>query len=157
VKKAHVGVVFILLALGSAAVAQTTKTATTMMYQGSDLSLHGFTSCSGDPITLSGSFTETTTQWIDADGNTHTLTQIDSSSLSAASADISYTVIFSQKLVETVTDDGLTVAQTATFRLKLQGAGPLNNQMFFSEMHVTFPQGIGSGPYNNKSWSKCTG
>jgi hypothetical protein len=109
-------------------------------------------------ITLGGSFTETTIQWIDGSGSQHTRTQIVTSAITASgSSGISYDVIFSQKMVETVTDDFLTNAETQTFRLKLLGPGPLNNQFFFMDVHVTFPQGNGTGPFVDKNWSKCTG
>lgn len=141
----------------AAAAAQTSATTTTAIINGSGLG-SPFNGCNGDSVTLGGSFTEATTQWGDSDGNTHTRTQIVSSALTATSSNgFSYDVIFSQKLVETVSDDDLTKSSTVTVRLKLQGPGPLNNQFFFTEMHVTFPQGGGNGPFNNKSWSKCTG
>jgi hypothetical protein len=160
VRKAHLlGVLFILLVLATAASAQTSFYTRTDQISGSALQTNGpFDGCNGDTITLDGTFTETTNQWVDANGSLHTRTQIVSSAITATgSTGISYDVIFSQKLVETVTDAPLTPAETQTFRLKLLGPGPLNNQFVFMDVHVTFPQGDGTGPFVDKNWTKCTG
>lgn len=149
------GVLF-LLALSTAAAAQSSSFTLTEVVDASAISSTPFAGCNGDMNTLGGSFTETTTQWVDGAGDTHTRSQVISSDLTAISASIEYKVLFSQKLVEAVSD-GITQEETLTFRLKLLGPGPLNNQMMFTEIHFTNPSGIGNGNNTNHIWSKCTG
>jgi hypothetical protein len=151
-------VVAILLAVSAVvAAAQSSSFSLTEVVDASAISSGPFGGCNGDMVTLGGSFTETTTQWVDGAGDTHTRTQVNSSNLTAtSSANFEYTVLFAQKTVESVSD-GITQEETQMFRLKMLGPGPLNNQMIFMEIHFTNPNGIGKGNNTNHVWSKCTG
>ena len=116
-----------------------------------------FKGCNGDMITLGGGVLLTTTTWIDEAGDTHTRSQVVANNLTAnSSANVPYTVIFTQKLVEVVSE-GITTEQTLTFNLKLLAAGALNNEIVFMEVHFTNPEGVATSSDVNHLLSKCTG
>ncbi|MGZ4831645.1 MAG: hypothetical protein ACXVZQ_01885 [Terriglobales bacterium] len=136
--------------------AQTTRTTFTQDIPASALG-GSFNGCNGDMITLGGDVVLTTTIWVDGAGDTHTRSQVVTNNLTAnSSANVPYTVIFSQKMVEVVSE-GITTEQTMTSNLRLLGAGALNNQIVFMEVHFTNPEGVATGPNVNHVWSKCTG
>ncbi len=156
-----VAIVVTMCAIG--AVAQTSIISTTEDVQASSIAAKPFDGCNGDLITLDGYFTQTTSTWVDGNGDTHVRTQVTSSNLTASSSDSSYTytVVFSQKMVDVslgVIDQATLDEGTQIFRLKVLGEGPLNNKLFLMmEVHWTTLLNVDTGTNVNRTWSKCTG
>ncbi len=162
-KKLWVVTIVVLAMYAVAAVAQISVISTTQDVLASSISPEPFAGCNGDQITLDGFFTQTTSTWVDGNGDTHVRTQVTSSNLTASSSvsSYTYTVVFSQKMVEAVSpgviDEGTLEEGTQIFRLKLLGEGPLNNQMFMMEVHWTTLLKFNAGNNTDHAWVKCTG
>ncbi len=163
VKKLWVVAIVVTVMCAIGAVAQTSIISTTEDVPASSIAAKPIDGCNGDLITLDGYFTQTTSTWVDGNGDTHVRTQVTSSNLTASSSvsSYTYTVVFSQKTIEAVSpgviDEWTLDEGTHIFRLKLLGEGPLNNQMSMMEVHWTTLLKFNTGNNTDHVWSKCTG
>ncbi len=136
------------------AAASAQGTSLTQTFDGS--SIGTFSACDGSPITLDGTFTTTTDQWVDGAGDTHTRAQVTDNNLIFVSGGISYKINFTQKAVEVISDEG-PVRETLTFRLRMIGPGSLNNMLFQVDTHFTATEGLGTPPDRFRTSARCTG
>ncbi len=163
VKKLWVVAIVVTTMFAIGAVGQTSIISATEDMPASSIATKPFPGCNGDEITLGGDFTQTTSTWVDGNGDTHVRTQVTSSNLTASSSvsSYTYTLVFSQKTLEAVSpgviDEGTLDESTTTFRLKLLGEGPLNSQIIIMEVHWTTLLKVDTGTNNNHVLSKCTG
>jgi hypothetical protein len=146
------GVLFILLALATAAAAQT---AADTIREDFTYPQQTMPACNGEEVTIGGVYTVDITEWFDEGGNMHTRWQLVSSNITATSGSDTYSVLYSQKLIENVS--GFPGEETIVNRLRLNGDGPLDKLFLMTEIHFTTPEGLGKGNFTQNSIFKCPG